>query len=101
MRLLTAVLLCAVLGPSPLLAQLSECVGDCNGDGTVRINEVVRLVDAVLSAVCPIPEGCTVDPCLGLDENDDGGISVNELNSAVSRVVAAVDNGLIGCPTSP
>jgi hypothetical protein len=101
MQLLVAVLLCIVLGPSPLFAQPLECIGDCNGDRVVRIQELVRLVDAVLSAACPIPEGCAVDPCLRLDTDNDGAVSINELNSGVSRLVVAVENGLVGCPTSP
>ena len=100
MHMLVAIALCAVLVSSPVRTQASDCSGDCNGDGVIRINEMVRLVDAVLSATCPIPEGCPIDSCLGLDADDDGFISINELNAAVGRLVLAVRHSLVGCPTS-
>ncbi|MBX3024947.1 hypothetical protein KF840_08570 [bacterium] len=84
--------------PSSLSAS-ARCSGDCDGDGLVRIDELVRLVKAVLAVPCPFePELCAPpDPCLGLDADGDGQVSTNELVSAITRVVEAVANGLHGC----
>jgi hypothetical protein len=60
------------------------CVGDCNGDGTVTINELVSAVGVALGsgdlATCP-----------AVDANGDGVVTVDEL-------VAAVTDALSGCP---
>jgi hypothetical protein len=90
-----------VMLPLPLpTAAVEPCVGDCNADGVVRIDELIRLVAAALAVPCPFePELCPPpDPCLGADANGDGLITVNELAAAVSRIVAAVGNTLEGCP---
>jgi hypothetical protein len=60
------------------------CVGDCDGDRTVVINELLLGVsivagDAALSA------------CTALDANQDGAVVISEL-------VQAVNNALDGCP---
>jgi hypothetical protein len=68
-----------VTGTSP------PCIGDCNGDHRVTVDEVVVAVNAVLGsgavAACPMS-----------DANHDGQVSVDEL-------VAGVQNALGGCPT--
>ncbi len=62
----------------------AECCGDCDGNGTVAISEVVTAVDAVLL-------GCPANgPCCG-DCNGSGDVSVNE-------VITTVANALDGCP---
>ena len=96
-----AVLLCAVLLiGSSAQGQGSGCAGDCNGDGLVRINELVRLVGAALTLLCPIPEPefCPRDTCLNVDVNGNGTISANELTFAIYRIVGAVGNSVGGCP---
>jgi hypothetical protein len=60
------------------------CVGDCNQDGSVAINELItgvriNLGDAALSA------------CPAFDGNDDGSVSIAEL-------IQAVNAALNGCP---
>jgi Ca2+-binding EF-hand superfamily protein len=59
-------------------------VGDCDGDGTVAINELLIGVN-IVTGTAP------VSACRVLDQNGDGGVTVNEL-------VRAVNNALNGCP---
>jgi hypothetical protein len=61
----------------------AACTGDCNGDHTVTIDELLRGVNVSLG---------TVDwsSCAALDRNGDGRASIDEL-------VAAVDAALQGC----
>lgn len=63
------------------------CTGDCNGDGSVRVNELVTGVGIALGHVPP-------GACEALACPQVGGISI-------SCTVAAVNNALVGCPTSP
>jgi hypothetical protein len=60
------------------------CVGDCNDDGAVTIDELVLCADIALRSrpteTCPLA-----------DANENGRISIDE-------VVQAVDNTLHGCP---
>lgn len=64
-------------------ATVPVCVGDCDGDGTVRVNEIVLVVDTLLGSV---PAGACLSPTC-----EDGSIAC---------VVQAVDNALNGC-TAP
>ncbi len=59
------------------------CVGDCNGDGTVAINELILGVDIALGEA-------DVTACPAIDANDDLTVSINEL-------ILAVDSALSGC----
>lgn len=65
----------------------AACVGDCNGNGAVTIDELVTLVDVGLN-------GGGVERCAVGDLDGDGTITINEL-------VAAVGNALQGCPATP
>lgn len=62
------------------------CTGDCNGDATVAITELVLGVDALTGggpvAACPI-----------FDADQSGGVEIDEL-------IEAVGNALNGCPGS-
>ena len=60
------------------------CVGDCDGDGVVAINELLIGVNIVTGAA-------PLSACRVLDQNGDGTVSVNEL-------VRAVNNALNRCP---
>lgn len=62
------------------------CVGDCNGDGAVAINEVVTGVNIGLEAL-------PLSACTAFDPNGNGVVAVNE-------IVQGVNNGLSGCPGS-
>ena len=88
-----------LIAASPLTAGTMVCTGDCNDDGVVRVNEVIRMVKALQASSCPIAPHCSPpDACLGLDVDGDGAISVNELAAGVANIVGAVDNGTVGCP---
>jgi hypothetical protein len=81
------------IAPSPLEAQ---CCGDCDGDGTVAI---ANLITAVRNAL----DGCPgAAPCCG-DCNDDGSVTVNELVTAVGRALGSCDapvtHTLVDTPT--
>jgi hypothetical protein len=59
------------------------CVGDCDGDGSVTIDELVRAVNIALSLT-------TARDCPAADRDGDGQVTVDE-------VVTAVNNALLGC----
>lgn len=61
-----------------------ECVGDCDGSGTVAVNEIVRMVNIALGSD-------DLANCRAGDSDGDGEITVNE-------IVAAVNSALAGCP---
>ncbi|MGH7789344.1 MAG: hypothetical protein ACRERC_20910 [Candidatus Binatia bacterium] len=60
------------------------CAGDCNGGGTVGINELLLGVNISLG-------NAQVDACTAVDVNGDGAVTVNEL-------IQAVRSALSGCP---
>jgi hypothetical protein len=63
------------------------CPGDCNGDGTVVVSEIITGVNIALGTV-------DISACRAFDLNNDNMVSVNEIISAVGSV-------LNGCPTTP
>lgn len=71
--------------PARSLAE-APCTGDCNGDGSVTVNEVVALVRTLLNEV-------PVSTCGSGDANGDGQVTVNE-------IVLAVNSLLGGCGVS-
>jgi YVTN family beta-propeller protein len=64
--------------------QQSSCTGDCSGDGTVTVDEVIMGVNIALDAL-------PLDACRAFDAGVDGGVAIAEL-------IAAVNNSLVGCP---
>ena len=77
----------ATIPPSPTHTpgtNTSPCVGDCNADGAVTVDELVTGVNIALD-ILPLTR------CTALDANTDGQITVNEL-------VIAVNATLNGCP---
>ncbi|MDX2169150.1 MAG: hypothetical protein SF182_18925 [Deltaproteobacteria bacterium] len=60
-----------------------SCVGDCNGDGAVTVNELITGVNIAL-------DQASLSACPSFDSSGDGAVAVNELISAVS-------NALNGC----
>ena len=60
------------------------CAGDCDGSGSVAVNELILGVRIALGeeplSVCPV-----------FDRDEDNSVSVNEL-------IAGVNNALSGCP---
>jgi hypothetical protein len=59
------------------------CVGDCNSNGRVTIDDILTMVNIALGNV-------DVSACLAGDANDDGQITVDE-------ILTAVNNALNGC----
>lgn len=72
--------------PTPTLSPTSTprpCVGDCNGDAQVTVNELITMVNIALG-------NSPVSACAAGDANGDGAITINE-------IIAAVNNALNGC----
>ncbi|GIW45766.1 MAG: hypothetical protein KatS3mg077_3048 [Candidatus Binatia bacterium] len=62
------------------------CVGDCNGNGEVTIEELIAMVNIALGSR-------PVSDCAAGDESRDGEITIEE-------IVKAVNNALNGCSTN-
>jgi len=67
-----------------LAEKANLCVGDCNGDGMVAVDELVKGVNITLGTL-PLSE------CGAMDFNGDVAVTVDELVTAVTRA-------LDGCP---
>jgi outer membrane protein assembly factor BamB len=65
------------------------CVGDCNGDGKVTIDELVRAVNIALN------DG-TVDTCDAIDNDRNGMVSVDELVRAIGKSLSGCSIGTSG-----
>lgn len=76
----SAILLAALLAAAT--ANGAECSGDCDGDGTVAVEELVGLVSCALGVTLP-PE-----PCLACGDDDaSGAIEVHELLRGVAHAL--------------
>ena len=71
--------------PSPT-PTLPACAGDCNQDGSVTVDELIKGVNIALGTT-------SVDACPSADTNDDGAVTINEL-------IASVNRALTGCMTA-
>jgi hypothetical protein len=60
------------------------CVGDCNDDGDVTVDEILTMVNIALG-------NALVDDCPAADANGDGQVTVDE-------ILTAVNYALNGCP---
>lgn len=84
MRLLaTALLVCLAAGPLPA----QSCPGDCNGNGTVSIDELVLGVRISLGDA-PLAQ------CPAFDATPDGELRIDEL-------IRGVGSAANGCPATP
>ena len=75
--------------PSPLPTPTTPpiaCVGDCSGDGTVTIDEVIRGVNIALGSV-------QLTNCPPFDANGDGEVTVDELIIAVNAALGTCPAG--------
>jgi len=70
------------VGVTPTPAPVA-CVGDCNGDGSVTVNELILMVNIALGILPP-------SACPAGDANHDGNVTITE-------IIAAVNNALNGC----
>jgi hypothetical protein len=82
---IAALALVASLATLNARAGAQMCVGDCNGDGTVEVNELIVGVNIALGVLA-------IAQCPSLD-NGDGSVPVD-------RLVLAVTNALDGCAIS-
>ncbi|MDX2165432.1 MAG: hypothetical protein SF182_00135 [Deltaproteobacteria bacterium] len=73
------------IGPTSTPTVAGPCVGDCNGNGAVTIDDLMNMISTAL--------GETPLTCTAGDPNGDGVIEINE-------IIQAVDNSLDGCPGS-
>ena len=62
----------------------TTCVGDCNFDGIVTVDELLAGVNIALGSL-------PIERCPVFDVNGDGEITVNE-------IVAAINNAVNSCP---
>lgn len=67
-----------------VLEESRLCAGDCDNDGVVRVNELVRGVNIALNRAA-------VEDCPQLDTNASGTVTVDELVTAVNRLVHGCD----------
>lgn len=61
--------------------QEAACLGDCNADGTVTVDELLTGVEIALDAM-------TLDTCVALDRNEDAAVSIDELTAAVNHTLS-------------
>jgi hypothetical protein len=73
--------------PTPTGTPKSLCVGDCNEDGKVTVNELITGVNIALGTL-------PLDQCPFFDQDESLDVTVPEL-------IQAVNNALKGCPTPP
>jgi hypothetical protein len=64
--------------------QVAACLGDCDADGSVTVNELIKMVNVALGT-------SDVTACRAGDGDKDDTITINE-------IIAAVNNALNGCP---
>lgn len=90
MRALVCIALAVLLaGPAS-----ASCVGDCDGDGEVRINE---LIAAVAIALGQVP----LDGCAAVDVNGDGAVSIAELIAATNALLSGCSIEATATSTAP
>ncbi|MBX3024338.1 right-handed parallel beta-helix repeat-containing protein [bacterium] len=79
-------MLCAALLALAARPAAAQCAGDCNGDGTVAINELIIGVNIALGTA-------EAGTCAAFDADGSGDVTINEL-------IAAVNAALNGCPAA-
>lgn len=72
--------------PTPTPGTCGSCVGDCNGNCVVTVDELILMV------VIALDDNGT-SRCIAGDASGDGHITINE-------IIAAVNNALTECPSS-
>ncbi len=65
------------------------CPGDCDGDGTVTVDELIRGVSLALGEAASPPIRCST-----FDQNDDGEVSIDELTVGINTALSV-------CPAPP
>jgi hypothetical protein len=72
-----------VCGGAPCVSTAAARVGDCNFDQSVRVEELILMVNVALGAA-------SLDACDEADADRDGAVSVNELVGAVRAALRGV-----------
>jgi hypothetical protein len=72
--------------PTPTPGGCGSCVGDCNGNCVVTVDELIIMVNIAL-------DDNGTGRCVAGDVSGDGHITINE-------IIAAVNNALLECPSS-
>lgn len=85
-RFSSCIIAIAALGILTIPAQSLACVGDCDGNGTVAINELILGVNMSLGTA-------PLSACAAFDANGDDEIGINEL-------VTGVNNSTGTCPVA-
>jgi len=80
--------LAALLGASA--GAQAQCVGDCNNDNTVAINELVTGVNIALGSAAVLT-------CPSFDANGDGVVAINELITGVNNALGTCPSGEAVC----
>jgi predicted acyl esterase len=86
LHVVAALPLALLVGLGPLPAR-GACVGDCDGHGTVTVDELIVMVNIALGTA-------PIGSCLAGDRSNDGFITVDE-------IVAAVGNAQRDCAAAP
>jgi hypothetical protein len=72
----------ASAAPTTTVSAVPErCAGDCNGDGSVTVNELITGVNLVL-------DGASPEACAALDRDGNDEVSIGELIQGVNRALA-------------
>ena len=82
-----AALACGMGLPLMTAEGMALCIGDCNGNGEVTVDEIIKAVNIALGTT-------PVDTCSASDANGDGTVTINE-------IIADVNSALSGCPATP
>src|SRR5262249_7056979 len=69
-----------------------QCVGDCDGNGEVAINELIAGVNIALGSA-------PIDSCRSFDANGDGQVTINELIAGVTNALQDCREPLTPTPT--
>lgn len=83
----------AGLAASPSWAGSPGCAGDCNGDGQVRVDELILGVNRALGTAGP-------EICAAVDDDENGEVTVDELVRAVRNALAGCGADLTATPTA-
>jgi hypothetical protein len=66
--------------PTPSPTPAEECPGDCDGNGVVAVNELVRGVNIAL-------ETLSIVECPAFDTNGNGRVEIGEIVAGVNAVL--------------
>lgn len=67
-------------------ATSSACAGDCDGSGTVTVDELIQGINIALGAI-------SVEACALFDTDGNGGVTVDEVIAAVNRALTGCESG--------